>query len=72
MPAWVKKAAQYVLFLGIGLALLYLTFKNVNPVDLWENLKAVSGGAYRHHRHWVFGHHFPRPSLGTNAAKLGL
>lgn len=42
MPAWVKKAAQYVLFLGIGLALLYLTFKNVNPVDLWDNLKAVS------------------------------
>ena len=42
MPAWVKKVAQYVLFLGIGLALLYLTFKNVNPVHLWDNLKAVS------------------------------
>ena len=42
MVAWVKKVAQYVLFLGIGLALLYLTFKNVNPVDLWDNLKAVS------------------------------
>jgi len=42
MPAWVKKVVQYILFLGIGLALLYLTFKNVNPVDLWDNLKAVS------------------------------
>ena len=42
MPAWVKKVTQYVLFLGIGLALLYLTFKNVNPVDLWDNLKSVS------------------------------
>ena len=42
MPAWVKKVAQYVLFLGIGIALLYLTFKNIDPVDLWNNLRAVS------------------------------
>jgi len=42
MAAWVKKLIQYILFLGIGLVLLYLTYKNVNPVDLWDNLKAVS------------------------------
>ena len=42
MVAWVKKLIQYILFLGIGLVLLYLTYKNVNPVDLWDNLKAVS------------------------------
>ncbi len=42
MAAWVKKVGQYALFLGISLALLYLTFKNINPVDLWDNLKAAS------------------------------
>jgi len=42
MSAWVKKSAQYVIFLGIGLGLLYLTFINVNPVDLWEDIKDVS------------------------------
>ena len=42
MKGTVKKTIQYVLFLGIGLVLLYLTFKNVNPIDLWNNLKAVS------------------------------
>ncbi|MCH1534777.1 MAG: flippase-like domain-containing protein [Schleiferiaceae bacterium] len=41
MSGWVKKTVQYVLFLSIGVALLYLTFKNVNPVDLWNNLKEV-------------------------------
>ncbi|MDA0740835.1 MAG: lysylphosphatidylglycerol synthase transmembrane domain-containing protein [Bacteroidetes bacterium] len=41
MSGWVKKTLQYVLFLSIGVALLYLTFKNVNPVDLWNNLKEV-------------------------------
>ncbi len=41
MAGWVKKTVQYVLFLSIGIALLYLTFKNVNPVDLWNNLKEV-------------------------------
>jgi len=41
MAGWVKKTVQYVLFLSIGIALLYLTFKNVNPVDLWNTLKEV-------------------------------
>ena len=41
MANWVKKTVQYILFLGIGVALLYLTFKNVNPIDLWNNLKEV-------------------------------
>jgi uncharacterized protein (TIRG00374 family) len=42
MNGALKKTIQYVLFLGIGLALLYLTFKNVNPIDLWNNIRAVS------------------------------
>ena len=42
MNGALKKTIQYVLFLGIGLALLYLTFKNVNPIDLWINIRAVS------------------------------
>ncbi|MBT6365173.1 MAG: flippase-like domain-containing protein, partial [Bacteroidetes bacterium] len=41
MANWVKKTVQYILFLGIGVALLYLTFKNVNPIDLWNNLREV-------------------------------
>ena len=41
MAGWVKKTVQYILFLSIGIALLYLTFKNVNPVDLWNTLKEV-------------------------------
>jgi uncharacterized protein (TIRG00374 family) len=36
-----KKVLQYVLFLGIGFALLYLTFKNVNPTELWANIQSV-------------------------------
>ena len=36
-----KKVLKYVLFLGIGLALLYLTFKNVNPTELWDNIQSV-------------------------------
>ena len=31
-----------MLFLSIGVALLYLTFKNVNPQDLWKNIRSVS------------------------------
>ena len=42
MNGALKKTIQYVLFLGIGLALLYLTFKNVNPIELWNNIRAVS------------------------------
>ena len=41
MANLVKKTVQYILFLGIGVALLYLTFKNVNPIDLWNNLREV-------------------------------
>ncbi len=39
MSGWVKKTVQYVLFLSIGVALLYLTFKDESPVDLWNNIK---------------------------------
>ena len=42
MKSGTKKALQYVLFLSIGVALLYLTFKNVNPQDLWDNIRSVS------------------------------
>ncbi|MDG1903846.1 MAG: lysylphosphatidylglycerol synthase transmembrane domain-containing protein [Schleiferiaceae bacterium] len=41
MANWVKKTVQYILFLGIGVALLYLTFKDESPVDLWNNIKEV-------------------------------
>ncbi len=39
----VKKTIQYVLFLSIGIALLYLTFRNTNPADLWTNIRSVDG-----------------------------
>lgn len=41
MNASAKKALQYVLFLGIGTLLLYFTFKNVNPTELWSNIQSV-------------------------------
>lgn len=43
MKAATKKALQYVLFLGIGMLLLYFTFKNVNPTELWTNIQSVDG-----------------------------
>ena len=44
MKTGTKKALQYVLFLGIGTLLLYFTFKNVNPTELWSNIQSVDGG----------------------------
>lgn len=43
MKTATKKALQYVLFLGIGMLLLYFTFKNVNPTELWTNIQSVDG-----------------------------
>lgn len=43
MKTGTKKALQYVLFLGIGSLLLYFTFKNVNPTELWSNIQSVDG-----------------------------
>ena len=42
MSTWVKNTVQYLLFLGIGLALLYFSFQKVNTDDLWENISSVS------------------------------
>lgn len=44
MKVGTKKALQYVLFLGIGTLLLYFTFKNVNPTELWNNIQSVDQG----------------------------
>ena len=41
MNTQVKKSLQYALFIGIGAVLLYLTFAKVNPVELWNNIRAV-------------------------------
>ena len=41
-----EKTIQYVLFLSIGIALLYLTFRNTNPADLWTNIRSVDGFGY--------------------------
>ena len=43
MTAHVKKVLQYVLFLSIGVLLLYFTFKNTNPTELWNNIQSVDG-----------------------------
>ena len=43
MTAHVKKVLQYVLFLSIGVLLLYFTFKNINPTELWSNIQSVDG-----------------------------
>jgi len=42
MSTWVKNTVQYLLFLGIGLALLYFSFQKVNTDDLWEKISSVS------------------------------
>ena len=41
MNSTLKKTLQYALFLGIAVALLYLTFAKVNPTELWANIRAV-------------------------------
>jgi uncharacterized protein (TIRG00374 family) len=41
VAGWVKKTLQYTLFLGIGVALLYLTFSNIDPVELWNSISTV-------------------------------
>ena len=43
MTAYVKKVLQYMLFLSIGGLLLYFTFKNTNPTELWDNIRSVDG-----------------------------
>ena len=36
-----KKAFKYVLFLSIGVGLLFLAFRTSDPAILWENIRTV-------------------------------
>ena len=65
MTARIKKVLQYVLFLSIGVLLLYFTFKNTNPTELWNNIQSVDGFELFLAIGIGFGHHHPRHPLGT-------